>query len=49
MVQNTTQLKLDIPTDRLLEILAEKDNRTKIGELRFCLKERAKTLGVRAK
>jgi hypothetical protein len=49
MVQHTTQLKVDVPTDRLLEILAEKDNRTKIGELRFCLKERAKTLGVKTK
>lgn len=48
MVQSTVQLKVDVKSDNLLEILAEKDQRTKIGEFRFLLKERAKQLGIEA-
>jgi hypothetical protein len=39
-------LKVDVKSDSLLEILAEKDSRTKIGEFRFLLRERAKQLGL---
>ena len=46
MVQRTTMLKIDIPTDNHLEILAKHENRTKIGELRFLVKDRAKDLGL---
>lgn len=46
MIQETTMLKMDKPTSRHLEILAEYENRTKIDELRFLVKERANTLGV---
>jgi hypothetical protein len=47
--QETTMLKVDKPTDGHLEILAKHENRTKIGELRFLVKERAKELGVKIK
>jgi hypothetical protein len=41
------QLKLDRTTDHNLELLAEHEGRTKVGEFRFLLKERAKQLGVK--
>lgn len=49
MEETRIGLKLDKPTDKNLEILAEHESRTKIGELRFLVKERAKQLGVRFK
>lgn len=42
-------LKVDRTTDASLEILAEHESRSKIGELRFLVKERAKALGVKIK
>lgn len=42
-------LKIDLPTDINLELLAKQENRTKIGELRYLVKERAKELGLKIK
>jgi len=44
-----TMLQLDKETSRKLGVLADAESRTKIDELRFLVKERAKTLGVKFK
>ena len=49
MVQDTTMLKVDRKSDNLLEFLAKEENRTKIDEFRFLLKDRLKTLGLKQK
>jgi predicted DNA-binding protein len=43
------KLRFDKSTDERLEILAEHEGRTKIGELRYLIKQRAKELGLKFK
>jgi len=47
MAETRYQLKLDRTTSQYLEVLAEHEGRTKVGEFRFLVKERAKQLGVK--
>lgn len=47
--QETTMLKIDRPTNTTLTLLAKHESRSKIDELRFLVKERAKELGVKVK
>lgn len=49
MVKETTLIKLDRDTDSRLEALAEHESRSKVDEVRFLIKERAKALGVKLK
>lgn len=48
-VTNYAFLGLDKETSRKLGLLADVESRTKIDELRFLVKERAKELGVKLK
>jgi hypothetical protein len=49
MIKETTMMKVDKQFNNYLQQLADYESRSKIDELRFLVKERAKTLGVKFK
>ena len=49
VMQKITMLQLDMETSRNLRLIADAENRTKVDELRFLVKERAKEIGVKIK
>ena len=48
-MQKETLIKIDRNTDKKLEKLAEFEQRTKVGELRYLIKSRSEVLGISKK
>ena len=49
MIKETTLIKIDRETDSRLETLAKHESRSKVDEIRFLIRERAKKLEVKFK